>query len=543
MSIRHLPTEIILHICRFLCLHCQLPRVVDAPPCLYDQAASGQKALAHISRSCRRMQDIAQMTLFHWFHSRRCEDGSPDPVQGLESFLQAIIQHPHLARSVEALTFLVPDSYYDYMVFGDLGDIHWDGIYREAVDRVGGGRRRLRSAASEQHESSRPALEDFQDLAIALAPRLSQLCLKRALQYLTDQRQLALTWAGWSHDLANLKYLALPGAEKYALHGTYHMQEVKNLLLHAPNLEVLDAADCACAGDDYYRIVRYRENKPWGVPLARLKKLSLNGINVDEVANMLRECPVVEDLELFNDYENHEVESSVFWRVLRPQTHLRHVRGTLRRLCYSMGTEPIYTRGGDDDDDGDYIGDENIRVILDVADILLEREDDAEGLAGATFASFPVLEVLEIEQIVLYGSIFPIPPSPDEEQDVCLLENTVEDFLGRMPPSIRHLRVGSVVHWPILRRDLAALAQGPSSRSRFPHLEIVTVEVFVAPPRQQWQALADELSTLAIRACLNYAKTGPLSRGLLPSRPAEPEITPKPVLYLDHGSREIDQYT
>ena len=222
---------------------------------------------------------------------------------------------------------------------------------------------------------------------------------------------------------------------------------------------------------------------------------------------------MLEDLEYYDDV--HEEDQ---WRVLNPERHLGHVRATLRRLCYSMvDTEPWSQPSDGDGDAG------RAQRILDLTDIDLEAKMDMSGLS---FSSFPVLEQLELEQLLLYGPVFPTLDDPAEDRSSRL--TNPEDFLVKMPPSLRRLRVGCIIYWPTIYRDLLALAK---QASRFPQLRTVDLEVCKPPPQDEHRHLVEmfrALSNISVSVCQIARHPG--SRGLLPARPGQPEVVLEPLV-------------
>jgi hypothetical protein len=317
--------------------------------------------------------------------------------------------------------------------------------------------------------------------------------------------------------LKDLVFEGVQGDPDYEV--SYHIYQAKNLLRHTPNLQILIAPDCA-AGADGGVNVRYR-SKPWDIPLEGLTTLSLNGSDMEQMATILRECPLLEDLEYY-DGEDTPAEA------LDPERHLGHVKTTLRRLCYSMRRAgPKKLEEDDDIIDARMNDDLDIQSIIRFCDWFggLTRMDTV----GLSFSSFPVLDVLELEQAVLYGPIFPTDEEPAEDRSSML--STPGEFLDKLPPSIRLLRVGSVFYWPTLYRDLMALAV---QSSRFPRLKIIRLDVFraSAPPEEELQALVGAFRAAAdIKLSLYQVTRAIGSRGLLPARPGHKQPVLKPLPY------------
>lgn len=520
-TLSELPTELILQICTSLCLHCQIPRVVDASPDVVSAASPGQTALSRLSQTCKRFQRLSQPILFHWYHARH-GDGYHEQRKRLAPFLFATLRRPDLNAAVQAISLYEPEY-----PFGDRGDYpimprSWhvaqavldsDGLLRRAAQRLGG--HLLRKTSSD-----RPTLEDFNDTAIATAPNLAQLCLQRGCEWgRTDE----WCWTGWPYPLPSLTCLVLRGADGDPRYReTYHLYQARSLIRQAPNLQVLIAPDCA-AGAEHAMAARFRK-QPWGVPLDALRRLSLNGLRTSLLATILARCLVLEDLEFFDD------GLQVTPDMLRPENHLGHVKATLRRLCYSLrgaGTKrPAYCGGEEEEagggQDRDELDDVDVAAIIEYPGYL--GRPDGEPTLGLSFASFPVLEVLELEQLVLYG---PCLRAADDDSETIedrgppYAFTMPEDLLARLPPSIRRLRIGGVFQWAMVYRDLLALAD--QACSRFSSLTTVALEVFKVPPQDEARLLTETLrDTAGIMVSISRVARGPLERGLLPVRPGQP---------------------
>ena len=107
LNIIDLPTEILDAIYRLLCHHCQVEHVVLAKSWdLQDDLGpfADQRAIAQFSQCCRRLRDVAQPVLFHWYHG---DEDEIDDVQTsrLGSFVGAILRRPTLAAATRALVF------------------------------------------------------------------------------------------------------------------------------------------------------------------------------------------------------------------------------------------------------------------------------------------------------------------------------------------------------------------------------------------------------------------------------------------------------
>lgn len=507
VSLVDLPNEILVQICSSLCLHCQLPRVVDAPSAVVAASASGKGALSQLSLCSKTLRRAAQPVLFHWYHSRPGDDYHAERRR-VASFVFAVLRRPELVTAVQALSLHEPPfplgRGHAYDTAQAVHDV--EGLFKSAAGRIGG--------HLLKRYSNQPSLEFIQELAIAITPRLSQLCLKRKCEWSRPDEEC---WTGWSYDMPTLRCLVFEGAyEDPKYEATYHIFQAKSLLRHTPNLQVLIAPDCAAGSEDIINH-KYR-SQPWDVPLKRLTTLSLNGSHMQQVAMILRECPILEDLEYFDNEDTPLM-------ALDPERHLNHLKPTLRRLCYSMYIAGPRDLGDYDASDPDATNEHDTEFISNYSDWLggLTRMDTV----GLSFASFHVLEVLELEQLLLYGPVFPTSDEPAEDRSSTL--TTTDQFLGKMPPSIRYLRVSCILYWPTLYRDLTAFIE---HSSRFPRLKVVQLEVFENPPQEEVKLLTDRFRDAAnVKVSIYCVGKEIGSRGLLPARPGHKQLVLEPLQY------------
>ncbi|GAB1311887.1 hypothetical protein MFIFM68171_02097 [Madurella fahalii] len=161
---------------------------------------------------------------------------------------------------------------------------------------------------------------------------------------------------------------------------------------------------------------------------------------------MPRECPVLEVLE-YSDGDIYATD------ILSPERHLGPVKATLRRLCYSVREAGPGELDGSNDESGQDDAVSDVKRIIQHSDWLMVESD----ISGLPLASFSVLEALELEQLIFCGLCF---RSSSRSGRYALAVS--DDFLARLPPSIRRLRLGAVFHWPTIYHDLSALANQPS---------------------------------------------------------------------------------
>ncbi|KAK5662408.1 hypothetical protein OQA88_8318 [Cercophora sp. LCS_1] len=511
-SFAGLPIEIITQICSNLCLHCQLDHVVDAP---YDQVAAGmadQIALCRLSKCSKLFRDIAQPILFHWYHGMEMDDYHLQLIR-LSSFVLPILRQQHLAASVKALSFSEvadPSASYaglDHREVRNRTLVDPEGLCAKAAEQLGGHLERRKVIFN-----TRPTVEVLQEIALASSPNLSQVALHRN----HAEGSQGYSWVAWEYDMPNLTYLAFPGHpfiedRNYSPdESTMHLQEAMKMLEHAPNLRTLIAPDCP--GDDAIAVFAeyLRGSLPWDVKLPNLKKLSLNGLMAIQVQEIVNHCPVLEDLE-FYDHMYYTPRGMLTPELLGP------VASTLRRLCYSViPTTP--DSGYWDTDDFNFD-----TQFLPGSWLYAEFRnwEDCKG-KGLDFSSFPGLGELELEQQVLYGDLFFEKDANSE------LATSPSEFLVRIPKSLRRLRVGCVNYWPVIFRDLRALAE---DRAQFPKLKQVEVEVFRTPPEAQCRELVEAFSKAGIDLHVSYVVPVDRSRGLLPPRPGDPELERSLVVY------------
>lgn len=250
-----LPPELISAICSELCLHCRIDRVVEARSDAATAAVEDQRVISRLSQCSRRLRDIAQPALFHWYHGLE-EEEYFRYAKRLASFVDAVIRNPGLAVSVRALALYDPDSDARPRCAFAL-----DEIYRPTAEALGG------HLAYRSPWSSKASVSDMCELAMAILPGLSQLRLQA---FYDLSGSVDLHWSSWSYDMHSLTYLAFSGARKGdpREEGTYHIHEAKSLLRHTPNLRTLIAPDCS--GGREIMLAWDFAREPWDVPLPKL---------------------------------------------------------------------------------------------------------------------------------------------------------------------------------------------------------------------------------------------------------------------------------
>lgn len=482
LSIDDLPVEIFTAICRNLCVHCQHAHVVDLPSDEIDHAIEAQQALSRLSRTCRRLRSIAQPILYHCYYSGRqsnlsdsSESQGDTDVRGhevgiLRVFLRTLLQRPDLAKQVRALALFALREDSAGKTPQDMQD-----LFRQAGERAG-----FRALPSYEQVDSKW----LQEASIMAAPFVEQLLIYRSssegLQYIRDS----------PFYLPNLKYLVLPGQGKNP-DECCHIQQMQDVLVKAQNLEILAASDADCGTDIPLR-ERFRA-EPWETALSSLRRLSLHGLDPDNLAKILRRSPVLEDLEYFCDMDKYTVLQ---------HNHLAPVSRSLRRLCYTSTTWE-HTSGGAQD-------------IIEHVSMFLRWDSSLRG--DASFVDFPRLEILEIEQLLLYGPVFDNEEERKERFEV-MKDTGPEIFMASLPSSLRILHIGMVLAWPEMHRDLLGMA---GKIYRFQNLGVVAVDPYEAPPKEQVKELEDAFATVGVVFRIGQTTQVPFGRGMLGVRPGHP---------------------
>jgi hypothetical protein len=149
---------------------------------------------------------------------------------------------------------------------------------------------------------------------------------------------------------------------------------------------------------------------------------------------------------------------------------------------------------------------------------------------GFSLKDFSALETLELEQLILYGPVFEEPDKVESDRSGDAV--TTDEFLAKFPPSLVHLRIGCIFHWPVVFRDMLGMAE---ERARFPKLGSVALEVRRIPPREEFDCLAEAFRKVGIVLSICSVVRDPFSRGMLPTRPGFPVLRPEPVSYTGVG--------
>lgn len=470
LQLTDLPPELLTQVCAHLCLHCRTRFVVNAPSKDVEACRDDERALARLSRTSRYLQDVAQPVLFHYYYTRDVKFYDEFRTERLwkehklmESFLCAIARRPDLRRAVRALALTVSSK---------LGVILDEGVapanrpaFVEAARTIG-----IQGLGWQQSLS----LNWMQDAAILLATSVDQLLFHR-------ERFVEVTP---DIQLPSLKYVVVPGDRgPFRRRAGVYLRKCRDILARAPNLERLNAPGCL---SNEYGFVNRR--KMWDIPLGRLKSLSLNGLAPAQFHAMLRFCPVLEDLEYHPERRNDGP-----W--LLDQAQLAPVSAALRRFCYGAAWEK-------------WCLDRQRASPQEILDRATARMSDADGL---DFAEFAVLEILEIDQMLLYGRAFGYGRA--EREEVCrnTQHSAPEAFVAKLPPSLKILHISMVVAPPELCRDLRGLSR---NLSRLPSLKIVRI----GPYGQMDQDQVEELTTLFASVGIRFQYGRVMPRCTIPAR-------------------------
>lgn len=502
LTLIDLPIEILSIICRNLCLHCQHPDfVVDLPDTVVDAAREDKRSLARLSRTCRALRPVAQPVLFHYYHSgnqpllseagkwdrSRFDQGADNDL--LLHFLRTIINRPDLAASVRAVSLFTA-------LRARVSTPEMFALLCETGRKLG-----VRKAVGSPFP-----VAWYQEVAVAVtSASTQQLLINRVagwgFYYLK----------GFDGDMPRLRYIALTGlGEEW--YRDYHLGEARPLIRRAPNLEVLVAADCGAESDR--DVLEFWSCQPWDVPLPNLRRLSVNGLDTAYLASLVARCPALEDLECHVDVDEHPLLSAVQLAPLRP---------TLRRLCYSVTNRSMQTPEWKAKNSADH--------TADVLSTFLEPADAEDGGQQpdtyVSLADFTLLEILEIEQILLYGAA---AFAEEERAERFGREATSgpATLAAKLPPSLRVLHVGMAVAWPELRRDLVGLVAGGGGRGHLERLRVVRVDCLEVPPEEEVRGLEDAMRAVGVEFSVGCTPVSLFARGMLGDRPGHPVKAQEP---------------
>lgn len=140
----------------------------------------------------------------------------------------------------------------------------------------------------------------LQELALAYLPNVSELSLQRDFHYVSECTNILDSqvnpWLKWTYPLPALRHLIIPGQlltpplSGQSSQTTIHIQDASSLLRCAPNIETLIFADGW--GRSVCRRVFFQDY-PWEVWFLRLRRLSIDGIGVQQLARNCGTLPGV----------------------------------------------------------------------------------------------------------------------------------------------------------------------------------------------------------------------------------------------------------
>ncbi|OBT61321.1 hypothetical protein VE03_09524 [Pseudogymnoascus sp. 23342-1-I1] len=393
-----LPNEVLDRICYYLCFHCQNPGIF--PNSDTKENRTDKVALARLCRASKRLNAVAQPTLFHYYAAGnlprkantdlgRTRQFFGEEDDKLPLFVRTLVSRPDLAACVTALQLQTSNAATDYTP--------------ETLDRFAQASRALGLATptplypepnkyrSLLTRHRRNIHRWLQALAIALTPRLEMLL--HVLEDVTPYDYLEDSEV----ELPALKTVALRGS-----HADYDLHDARPLIAAAPNLDTLYALDC---GDPV-------ENQSW-LALGGVRKIVLDGLQPVDMAETLSGCHSLQDLEY---YMYDWSESSLIIRALAP------VMQDLRRLCLSR--LPLLAKTYHDMLPGD------------------------DGVLMPSFYSLSNLEDLVIDQVFVYSK----RSAPTD----------TGRLTGLLPRSIRSVHLTYV--YKAINADLLHLAAAAPSR-------------------------------------------------------------------------------
>jgi len=146
--------------------------------------------------------------------------------------------------------------------------------------------------------------------------------------------------------------------------------------------------------------------------------------------------------------------------------------------------------------------------------------------SALSVAEFLRLEILELEQTLLYDRVGFCPEEARSAGFAREQKSGPEAFMSRLPRRLRILHVGLVAAWPELYRDLRGLARAASSR--FPLLRIIRLDCYVPPPTDETKDLEVALRLANIELTLAAMPMSDFARGMLRDRPGHPVAVQEP---------------
>jgi len=251
--------------------------------------------------------------------------------------------------------------------------------------------------------------------------------------------------------------------------------------------------------------------RSWDVPLDRLKKLTISHVDADYIPKVLRCCSALEELEIWTGERDEGCVGSV--KAGLSNEDFLPIRDSVRRLCYSH-TDAIF---------GTY---DWKSWPSSTADLTVEESfgigwGDLGHLTSKlpilSFIGFPRLEILEVDQSLLYDRNNRYQERDRTARFSQEKASGPETFMSKLPQSLRILHVGMVAAWPEMCRDLLGLAE--AAPSRFPSLKVVRLDCYTLPLAEESENLTVALLAANIDLVLAPAPMSNFSRGMLRGRP------------------------
>ncbi|KAK3935802.1 hypothetical protein QBC46DRAFT_421216 [Diplogelasinospora grovesii] len=593
-----LPPEMLDEICGHLCLHCRCPSgyhgngqyMVGLPVEVISTGREGKATLSRLSRTCRRLRDIAQPYVFHYHHSgiqprmihgpqshtsqinkmvHSVPSGTIDP---LLPFLRSLLDNRKLAEHVKALS--LHQGWYDWgrENFRYVGK--HDSLKNVFKERYRWSFEPRWNASAEASGFS--GVRYYKQLAINLvAPFLQELLLSAAGSWVLDWRDIRnsnvplgfvkpnmprLTYMAVVASPCKIRLIAPKETVTWEIRD-YHFQSLHHLLSKAPNLRVLEAADCGeiWRRDPWHPLYNERDSLPgpqprdksWDVAMSNLRKLSVNSLKPDFIAKILLQCPALVDLEAWTD---GAIDGVLTKEQLSP------LEKRLRRFSHSVAKPSVYASTCK------YTRERSAReVAIDLCrQIESERSDRFEAAKQAarqarrpqpereqipthlpmSFASFSCLEILEVEYLLLYFEHLLRDYGSD---DLAKIPNSL---LGLLPPSLEVLHIGMITGWggTCLRRDLWDLVlERPGQRPqasklpnlrqiapklpnlkqiapKLPNLKQIILDFYVVPKPDEIKSLRNMLRNAGISLEVRDTPMSDSARGMMGERPGHPTV-------------------
>ncbi|KAI0884953.1 uncharacterized protein GGS22DRAFT_162370 [Annulohypoxylon maeteangense] len=484
-----LPVELLIQIFSSFCFHCRCPG--DFPNADLDYVRSDKKVLAHLCRTSKFICSVAQPILYHFYATGNSRIriiqadgyvGFPNEPDFLAQFVRTIAQRPDLASQITTMHIVRTNS-----LMG----------YETQMQTV----KSLIDFSISKNLLKKPCLPDnwldghfsrwrigYQEdlhrwlatLAAVLCPRLKSLFLNID----TNAHFPAL------EESPHIKLLSLQTLGVMSFVIDYHISELHALYAAAPNLETLYACDSSGW------ISKMLFDTDYKLHLSNVKRLAISDSTSNDLENLVRCTPKLEDLEYY--WEDMDEEKEYHFRDMAEV--LKPAKDTLKRLGVTFLPRAVHL-----DPFPKWIE----PPVVDYPPIKTLRE-------------FTVLENLSIDCFLLY-----------REQDV----DTDDRLVDLLPQSIRSLRI-SYVYRGILYclRQLAIDAP-----KKFPFLKEVILGISErTDPRYDYKielsiALEKEFEASGIKFELQDDALGAHARTIIPGDVVGSNMAPVPRILNERG--------